>query len=224
MPVMGEFREEREAIRNAPFAKKLEYFKDYYLLKTIIILAVIGLAGTLLYNYFSRKQTALYVVLVNFSAVQESTEEMVTPFAEETIDTRKEEIIIDSSSYISSDTNEVNFIKYGYEDEQRLYTMVMNGDIDLLVTGEDVLNRYAEQDWFDDLRIVMDTDDLTSVGEDRILYWKNVPIGIRIDSTSVLFKYYAYNGKAGETIYAGFPAGGVHQKTAVEFLNNFLTQ
>ena len=118
---------------------------------------------------------------------------MIEPFAREHINTRKQEIVIDSSSYISSDKNEINFVKYGYEDEQRLFSMVMTGEIDLFITGEDVINRYAEQEWFDDLRTILNASDLSEL-ENRILSHNGIPIAIRIDESSILNEYYFYNG------------------------------
>ncbi len=44
MPLMDEFREEREQIKKAPFPQKVQYFKDYYLLPTIFI--VFRFSGT----------------------------------------------------------------------------------------------------------------------------------------------------------------------------------
>jgi ABC-type glycerol-3-phosphate transport system substrate-binding protein len=217
MPVMDEFKEERETIKNAPFSKKLEYFKDYYLMKTIIAVVTAAILGGFLFSYFSKKQIALYVTLVNFSEMQEP-ESLIAPFAQEEINSGKEEIFIDSSSYISSDMNEVNFIKYGYEDEQRLFSMVMTGEMDLFISGGDVLERYAAQQWFEDLSTVIPEADLNRMGEDSILVFNGVPVGIRIRESSALFKYYYYNGKQGEAVYAGFPAGSVHKDLAVKFV------
>lgn len=225
MPVMDEFREEREAIRHAPFEKKLEYFKDYYLLPTILILVTAGIAGAFLYSYFSQKAPALYVTLVNFNTLEESSEGMTKPFAEEHINTRREEIFIDNSSFISADENEINFIKYGYEDEQRLFSMVMTGTIDLFITGEDVIDRYAEQEWFDDLRTVYDEAQLKELeAEGRIKYRNNVPVAVNIEDSEILKQYYYYNGSAGVEIYAGFPAGSEHRPMAVQFVNYLLSR
>ena len=217
MPVMDEFKEERETIKNAPFSKKLEYFKDYYLMKTIIAVVVAAILGSFLFSYFSKKETALYVTLVNFSEVQDPAG-MIAPFAQEAINTKKEEIFLDSSSYISSDMNEVNFIKYGYEDEQRLFSMVMTGEMDLFISGGDVLERYAAQEWFEDLRTVLPEADLMKMDESSVLSFNGVPIGLRIRESSILFQTYYYNGKQGETVYAGFPAGSRHRELAIRFL------
>ena len=222
MPVMDEFKEERETIKNAPFSKKLEYFKDYYLLKTILVLAVLGLLGSLIMNWFSKKEIVLYVTLVNFNLIQESSDGLIAPFAEENINTKKEEIFLDSSSYISSDSNEINFIKYSYEDEQRLFSMVMTGDLDLFISGGDVIARYAEQQWFEDLDTVIRTEGMSAAEEDAILYWNGTPVAVKIPESSILMKYYAYNGNETEAVYAAFPTGSTHRRLAVLFLSYLL--
>lgn len=218
MPVMDEFKKEREALKDAPFSKKLEYFRDYYLMKTIVIVLVLAISGSFLYNFFFRKQIALYVTLVNFSLIQESAEGLTDPFAQENINTKKQEIFVDSSSYISSDQNEINFIKYGYEDEQRLFSMVMTGDMDLFISGKDVLERYSEQKWFDDLSTIEGGQELMKENEDGILVQNGIPIAVKLGDSSLLMKYYYYNGKQGEEVYAAFPTGSSHRDLAVKFL------
>ena len=65
MPVMDEFREEREAIKHAPLEKRLEYFRDYYLGKTLLILFVVGMLGAWLISVITAKEPALYITLVS---------------------------------------------------------------------------------------------------------------------------------------------------------------
>jgi hypothetical protein len=96
--------------------------------------------------------------------------------------------------------------------------MVMTGEMDLFISGGDVLERYAAQQWFEDLSTVIPEADLNRMGEDSILVFNGVPVGIRIRESSALFKYYYYNGKQGEAVYAGFPAGSVHKDLAVKFV------
>lgn len=224
MAVMDEFKEEREKIKNAPFETKLQYFKDYYLMKTIIILLVLLVGGSYLFTVLTKKEEAVYVTLVNFSETQESHNGLIEPFINKYLNPRKQTVNLDSSSYISADENEANIIKYGYEDEQRLFAMVMTGDIDLFISGEDVMGRYALQQWFDDLRTVLSEEAFKQLEkEDRLLYWDGVPIGVRLEEPSLLFDYYYYNGRQGETIYAGFTTGSRHRETTVQFLNYLIT-
>ncbi len=223
MPVMDEFREEREAIRHAPFQKKLEYFKDYYLLATVVIVFAAAVGGAYLYSVLTAKQTALYAVLINFIELEHSTEEIAEVFTEAELNPKKETVVIDHSSYISADSNEINFLKYGYEDEQRLFSMVMTGDIDLFISGQDVVERYAEQEWFDDLTGILTEDILQRFeAEDRLFTFRGKPIGIRVDDSSVMKRSYYYNGKKGETVYACIPANSTHHETAMKFVQFLL--
>ena len=223
MPVMDEFKKEREAIKHAPLEKRLEYFRDYYLGKTLLILVVVGLLGAWLISVITAKEPALYITLVNFTELQESSEGLTAPFANDHINQRKEEIILENSSYISSDMNEVNFIKYGYEDEQRLFAMVMTGEIDLFITGEDVIERYAESEWFDDMRTFLPEEDLKRYeSEDRILEYKGVPIAVKVDDSAILKEYFYYNGRQDVEVYAGFPAGSTQRRLAEEFVQYLL--
>ena len=60
--------------------------------------------------------------------------------------------------------------------------------------------------------------------ENRILFRNQVPIAIQMNTDSILTEYYYYNGKPGVTLYAGFPAGGAHQKLGAEFVRYLQTK
>ena len=76
MPLMGEFREEREQIKKAPFPQKVQYFKDYYLLPTIFIVFVSVVMILLLRSTIFRHPESLSVTMINFMA-EDSAEENV---------------------------------------------------------------------------------------------------------------------------------------------------
>ena len=87
--------------------------------------------------------------------------------------------------------------------------MVMTGELDLFITGEDVIERYAEQEWFDDLHaIVSESVFEQREKEDRVLSYKGIPIAVKITESKRLSEYYYYNGKQGVELYAAFPARG----------------
>ena len=219
MPVMDEFKKERESIKHAPFSEKLQYFADYYLLKLIVILFFGGVLISILVSALSQKAPALYVAMVNFNSLKESDSALWEPFAAEHINTRRETIVMDHSSFISSDENEINFLKYGYEDEQRLFSMVMTGEIDLFISGEDVIDRYVQQEWFDDLRHVLSTETLNRFEQQgRLVYRNEIPIAVTMDDSDLLKEYYFYNGRQGEAICAGIPAGSMHHELAEQFM------
>ena len=76
MPLMDEFREEREQIKKAPFPQKVQYFKDYYLLPTIFIVFVSVVMILLLRSTIFRHPESLSVTMINFMA-EDSAEENV---------------------------------------------------------------------------------------------------------------------------------------------------
>ncbi|MDE6699736.1 MAG: hypothetical protein K2K10_01795, partial [Acetatifactor sp.] len=72
MPVMDEFREEREAIKHGTPKQKYQYFKDYYRLPLIIFLVASAFIGILIYQFVTRKDSAFYAVLLNCSPYEKN--------------------------------------------------------------------------------------------------------------------------------------------------------
>lgn len=223
MAKMDEFREEREQIKHAPLPKRLEYFKDYYLLPVGIGVAAVIFIIVLAVSVLTKKEEALYVSLINFADLGAADENLVKPFEERYIDTKKQEVIVDISSFISTEDEEINFVKYNYESEQKLLTLVMAGEIDLIVSGGDVIEHYEEQEWFDDLRTILGEETLKELDDDGlILYDNDVPIAVSLEKSAIFRENYYYNGEQDGTIYAAFPAGPENRDLAVLFLNYLL--
>ena len=76
MPLMDEFREEREQIKKAPLPQKLQYFKDYYLLPTLFIAFVTIVSILLLRSTIFKRPESLYITMINFTA-EDAAEENV---------------------------------------------------------------------------------------------------------------------------------------------------
>ena len=219
MPLMDEFREEREQIKKAPFPQKVQYFKDYYLLPTIFIVFVSVVGILLLRSTIFRHPESLSVTMINFMAEDSAEENIKKAFEKKALKSKKDYIAIDSNTYIAADTEESELIKYGYEDEQKLLSLVMSGSLDLVVSGQDVIERYIEQDWFDDLRTILDPDLVKSLdGEGKLLYAGNVPVAVCVDDSSLLTSNYTYKGKESVSLYAAFPANSKRRELAAEFL------
>ena len=65
MPVMDEFKKEREAMKNGTPKQKLAYFWDYYKWHVIISVIVLVTAVSFIYQAVTRKSVALYALLLN---------------------------------------------------------------------------------------------------------------------------------------------------------------
>ena len=219
MPLMDEFREEREQIRKAPLPQKLGYFKDYYLMPTIFILFVSVVGILLLRSTVFRRPESLYVTMINFAAEDTAEENVEKAFEKQALESKRDYIAIDSNTYIAADMEESEFIKYGYEDEQKLLSLIMSGSLDFVVSGEDVIERYIAQEWFDDLRTILDPELVESLDkEGKLLYAGEVPVAVCVDDASLLTSNYSYNGKEGVSLYAAFPTGSKRRALAAEFL------
>lgn len=216
---MDEFREEREQIKTAPLPKKIQYFKDYYLIPTLFIAFVVTVAILVLKSTIFRRAESLYVCMVNFAAYEEAEENVTEAFEEKALSNKKDYIRVDSNTYIAVDEEESDLIKYSYVDEEKLMAMVMSGSLDFMASGQDVIERYMEQDWFDDLSGILDRELLAELEEEgKILYKGSVPVAVSLDGSALVRDNFVYKGKEGEALYGGFPAGSERRELAAEFL------
>ena len=108
MPVMDEFREEREALKHGTPKQKFRYFLDYYKWHVVAAVAIIVFAASMIYNMATRKEMAFSVSLVNAFDIG-TGEEQLASFAEYAgIDTEEFDVMADSSmqiDYTSTDQN-----------------------------------------------------------------------------------------------------------------------
>ena len=223
MPVMDEFQEEREKIKTASPEKKWQYFKDYYL-KWVIGIGI----GAVIVIYFvvsiiTKKDDVLSVLFINFAELPSAEEQVLQPFTEKYVeDPKKQQILLDTSSHISAgevSDNAANYMKYGYEDEERVMALAYSGGIDLMISGQDVIERYMEAEWFIPLDRVLDADTLAQYdAEGRLLYFEDVPVAVCVDTAKLLNDNYIYDGEGTPSLYAAFGGGSKHMELAVEFL------
>jgi len=246
---MDEFREEREKIKTAPAKQKWKYFRDYYLIYVVIACVVLAIIISVAHTVLTHKEDALYVCMVNFEPNGEAGKELTEAFTTRSgIDTKKEQISIESGLYISPDTGEdgaadpadaqqqaggtqssgtssggysaSDAMKYRYEDEQRLVALVFTQSIDLMITGEDVFDRFGKEEYFAPLSLVYGEDVLKRLEEEgRLKYEDGAPVGIYMDDVPGIRDNYRYNGEEGQRIVAGFLYGCKHPELAVDFLD-----
>ena len=228
MPVMDEFKEEREKIKTASPEAKWQYFKDYYLKWVIgggLVLAfLIYLICTIVFH----KEEMLYVGLINYIDRGMAEEEIIKPFEQNYLeDTKKQSITIDNSNILAdatsdgSDTQKVDMTdvaKYTYEEEQKVAMVIMIGQMDLMISGEDVIDRYLVQDVIRPLSEAYSEAEIKSFEEAGLLkYYNDVPVGICMDASPKLENSYYYGGIAVDHVYAVFTYGE-HIEMAKHFL------
>lgn len=147
MPVMDEFREEREALKHGTPKEKLSYFVYYYKWHVIITVCVIIMAAVLANQILTRKDTAFYAAMIN-GVDTLHTESEDDPFTQYSgVDTNKSSVIYDTSMFI--DFNSMN--ERTIDSTEKFVIYIAASEIDVVISGEDIIRKYAQNETFYDL-------------------------------------------------------------------------
>lgn len=165
MPVMDEFKEEREALKHGTPKQKFAYFLDYYKWHVIIAVAVIGFAASLIYQSVTRKETAFFAAVVNaFEMV--SPEEHIQSFADYAgIDRGEYDVAFDSSIRIDNSSMTQDTIT----STQKLMVLIAASEIDVVLGDDGLIEQYAYNDSFYDIREVLTQEQIEKY-ESRFFY------------------------------------------------------
>ena len=163
MPVMDEFKAQRESIKNKPLSARISYFWTYYKWHVIISLAVIGTILSLVVEISSEKEKALYCAVVNgYSLDQDSS--LANAFAEHLqLDTNKYTITINHNFTLGADANSASLVSVQY-----LNTYLEEGELDALVMDPDHFLDYAYSGYFQSLPHCLDAETLEKLSGNLI--------------------------------------------------------
>lgn len=158
MPVMDEFREEREALKHGTPKQKIQYFFDYYKWYVIGGAAVLIFAGWLIHDMVTSTRYAFFGAFINTFEAEEQSEAFLADF--------REQLLPDSAKYtVGIDTS--MSIAYGSADEetyvsvQKLTVYLASGDLDVVAMDAATFDQYASTDSFYDLRELLTTEQLS---------------------------------------------------------------
>lgn len=176
MPVMDEFREEREAIKNAGFGYKLKYFWDYY--KWFVIGGIFALFViiSIARDVMNTKEFIFNGVLLNTFGDDAVMQEFKDNFAKEyELDTENYELLMDTSLRLELE---------GYDEGSRatlsrVLASLSVGDLDFIIADPAVFEYYATSATFYDLREILSAEKLTAL-EDYIYYVDQAEIDRRM--------------------------------------------
>lgn len=245
MPVMDEFREEREKIKNGSFKDKLNYFWCYYKFHTLVTICAVVLLVMLIHDVLTQKETAFFAAMLNsVSLGEDTTESFREDFAEYTeIDLDKYEVLFDNT--INLDDSAAGELATG--SSQRLLVYTSAGEIDVIVGGEDIFPDQAKQGMFYDLREILTEEqiaryepyfyyvdqaylDLMNSDETYDLNFaapeppdpakpeemeNPIPVGIFVTDCDKLTDVYYFSG---DYAAAGIMMNSSHVETAIQFI------
>ena len=148
MPVMDEFKKEREALKNAPLKQKLSYFMDYYKWHVIASVAALVIVVSIVMEIVNQKDCVLYICLLNTGEFNDTTEYMQSLAEYAGIDLNKESINFDTSLFIEQGQLDQNSVL----STQKFVTYLAAGELDTMITDLDSMADYANDEYFYDMR------------------------------------------------------------------------
>ena len=160
MPLMDEFKEERETLKHADFKTKWDYFWEYNKTRTIIICMFAFLVIAYIHSVLTAKEDAIFISLLNsVPGDQESIYNLEEDFAEYAgIDTDEYEVVLDASITLSD-----SGLGQAVSDSvQRLTAYIASAKIDVIVGGSDLFVTEANQGIFADLRTILTEEQLAA--------------------------------------------------------------
>lgn len=156
MPVMDEFKEERNTIKQKSLKEKISYFFDYYKWHTVAVIAILAAVVSMIIHWVNLKDCALYVCLLNTMTFSQ-TKDYVQRFEEYAeIDRADYEVTFDTSMYIEiGGRDSVTATSF-----QKLTVYTAAGDLDVIVTDPEIIEYYVDQGIFYDLRQILSPEQI----------------------------------------------------------------
>lgn len=156
MPLMDEFKEEREEIKNRSLKEKMSYFWDYY--KWHVIGGAVGLLVviSLIHTLLTRKDTAYYAAFVNMGETVYSDDYRDGFAAAAGINLDKEAVYFDAGLMIDYKTMDEATVSA----TQKLMVYIAAGDLDSMIADTDSINQYAYNGALMDMREFLTPEEL----------------------------------------------------------------
>ncbi|MCR4617074.1 MAG: hypothetical protein K5669_02675 [Lachnospiraceae bacterium] len=181
MPLMDEFREEREQMKTQPLKKRLDYFWTYYKWWVIGGVAAVIVIISIVVNIVKSKEDLVYIAFVdtveNVGADTEKT--IITPFVEsQGLNPKKNTLNLNlnflfSGDGLSADPASEGKPSYanttGYTSRENLAIYIAAGDVDAICAPDAWFYNYAYSDFFIPLNEYMTDEEISSYG-DRVCY------------------------------------------------------
>ncbi len=186
MPVMSEFQEERDSVRQRPFKDRLSYFWDYYKWYVIGGVLAVVFSVSLIKTIFFGKDTALYVAWINFASFGTGDEEVHDPLlaylAEQGLDTDKYDITMDSTIVMSN--TEMN--DETIAGSQKLAAYIAAKQLDSMVAGYTMFMTHAYQDLYLPLSDYMSQEEIAELEEQGLLFYIDYDVLEAITTTETV--------------------------------------
>lgn len=184
MSVASEIREEqKKALKTMTTKQKLAYFWEYYKIHTFVVIAIIGFIALFIQQQASRKDLVFAAYVLNIvdgeNAISDQLEEEFAAY--EQIDTKKQDVSIDTSLFLAGNGETVS--PYTMQAQQKMVVMLQTGEINVLIGDFEGVEEYAKFGYCTDLRLILSKEELEHY-KDRLYYTDNKTIEMLHDSVA----------------------------------------
>lgn len=162
MPLMDEFKEERDAVKNGTPKQKLAYFWDYYKWYVIVGIAAIIILIATIRDIVNKKEIAFFACMLNLSSeyMDDSATESAKGFTEYSgIDTKEYEVRLDTSFQLNDRAD------VAVNTSQKLLAYLVSSDIDVIVSDSESVMDLAYNGYFYDMRDFLSPEQLEAYGD-----------------------------------------------------------
>ncbi len=211
-----EIREQNAKLKGASLKDKVFYFKDYYLLPTLGILAICAFVFSLGYSILTApRDTALGVFFYNDTGDSSDTR-LIDGFVESMgIDTSKQNAYIDSSMTYDPHITGLD----AYVGLEKAMASITASDLDVIVGDTDTVDYFAKCDCLGDVTAILPAD-LQEAFQDRLYYaetgsGESAAVGIYVSDAPKLNEFSYYVDR--EPVFS-FVVNSDKAENAVEFL------
>jgi len=241
MPVMDEFKEEREALKHGTPKQKLQYFLDYYKWPTLAAAAGLIALISFVTQIATSKDVCFYAAVINGTEL-EAAEQYNQGFAEYAgLDMGKNEMVFDSTMHITPGSPD----QVTVASSQRLMVYIASKEIDVMATDPDVMENYALAELFYDLRKFLSKEQLEKYSpyffyiDQEVVDAQNddpnyvyngepqdhrdpdtmtnpVPVGIYLDDAAVFKECYHFSS---DDVVLGITVNTTRPETASQYLD-----
>lgn len=219
MNLKKRWKADREALKKLSGREKWLFVWDYYKIPLIALCCVIFLTAITLLTNAGREEVALYAVFVNSDRnLEEPDSTLLDALAERAgIPMEGRTVDVTANLTLGQDLNEA----YDAQTVQVLGALFGISDLDLFAADQAVFERYAQQDAFADLSVLIDRELLA--GADLYTYTvegRTVTGGIVLHSGSALHEAGYYHGD----VIVGAAVNAEHLEEAVAMLRQLLAE
>ncbi len=131
--------------------QKLQYVWDYYKLPIAVCLIALYILSYTLYGHLTKKETLLYVGLVNISAGEQLTGDLSSGFIDSAgADASKTELKLYTGLYLTEDPDDPNH-EYTYASRIKIMASIDEEKLDILLMNKEAYDAFSQNEYLCDI-------------------------------------------------------------------------